>query len=102
MHPDVRRCLETGRKTLATSGAIIISSVLDHYLLGGPLTAVMMIAAVQVILAICNYTFDATPVEPLTMTATTPVIQPTKSADHPRTTQPPSHPASQPANQPSN
>lgn len=52
-------------KTLATSGAIILSSVLDHHLLGGPLTAVMVIAGVQVILAICNYTFDATPVEPL-------------------------------------
>lgn len=50
-------------KTLATSGAIIISSVLDHHLLGGPLTGVMMIAGVQVILAICNYTFDASPVE---------------------------------------
>lgn len=52
-------------KTLATSGAIILSSVLDHYLLGGPLTAVMMIAGTQVILAICNYTFDSTPVETL-------------------------------------
>lgn len=52
-------------KTLATTGAIILSSVLDHYLLGGPLTPVMMIAGVQVILAICNYTFDATPVEAL-------------------------------------
>lgn len=50
-------------KTLATTGAIILSSLLDHYLLGGPLTASMMIAAVQVIIAICNYTFDATPVE---------------------------------------
>ncbi|CAB9500854.1 UDP-galactose translocator [Seminavis robusta] len=52
-------------KTLATTGAIILSSLLDHYLLGGPLTAVMMIAGVQVIISICNYTFDATPVEPL-------------------------------------
>eukprot|EP00980_Cylindrotheca_fusiformis_P010325 scaffold2299_cov131-Cylindrotheca_fusiformis.AAC.12 len=47
-------------KTLATTGAIILSSVLDHLLLGGPLTPSMMIAGVQVILAICNYTFDAT------------------------------------------
>lgn len=48
-------------KTLATTGAILLSSVLDHLWLGGPLTPAMMIAAVQVILAICNYTFDATP-----------------------------------------
>lgn len=46
-------------KTLATTGAIILSSLLDHMLLGGPLTPSMMIAGVQVILAICNYTFDA-------------------------------------------
>jgi UDP-sugar transporter A1/2/3 len=52
-------------KTLATTGAIILSSLLDHYLLGGPLTASMMIAGVQVVIAICNYTFDATPVETL-------------------------------------
>jgi len=48
-------------KTLATTGAIILSSLLDHYLLGGPMTPSMIIAAVQVITAICNYTFDATP-----------------------------------------
>jgi UDP-sugar transporter A1/2/3 len=51
-------------KTLATTGAIILSSVLDYALLGGPLTPVMMIAGVQVVLSICNYTFDTTPVEP--------------------------------------
>jgi hypothetical protein len=28
------------------------------------LTPVMMIAGVQVVLSICNYTFDTTPVEP--------------------------------------
>ena len=50
-------------KTLATTGAIILSSLLDHLLLGGPLTPSMMIAAVQVILSICNYTFDCTPVQ---------------------------------------
>lgn len=48
-------------KTLATTAAIILSSVLDWYLLDGPLTPIMMIAGVQVILSICNYTFDATP-----------------------------------------
>lgn len=48
-------------KTLATTAAIILSSVLDWWFLGGPLTPIMMIAGVQVILSICNYTFDATP-----------------------------------------
>lgn len=49
-------------KTLATTGAIILSSVLDYLLLGGQLTPVMCIAGTQVILAIMNYTFDSTPV----------------------------------------
>jgi UDP-sugar transporter A1/2/3 len=48
-------------KTLATTGAIILSSLLDHFFLGGPLTPSMMIAGTQVIIAIVNYTFDATP-----------------------------------------
>lgn len=51
-------------KTLATTGAIVLSSALDHFLLGGPLTAIMCIAGVQVIISICNYTFDTSPVEP--------------------------------------
>lgn len=46
-------------KTLATTGAIVLSATLDHFMLGGPLTSIMCIAAVQVILSICNYTFDA-------------------------------------------
>uniref|UniRef100_A0A6U5EGX2 EamA domain-containing protein n=2 Tax=Corethron hystrix TaxID=216773 RepID=A0A6U5EGX2_9STRA len=50
-------------KTLATTGSIILSSYLDHYFLGGPLEPVMKLAGVVVILAICNYTFDRTPVE---------------------------------------
>jgi UDP-sugar transporter A1/2/3 len=49
--------------TLATTGSIILSTVIDHVWLGGPLTPVMVIAGGQVILAICNYAFDATPVE---------------------------------------
>jgi len=48
-------------KTLATTGAIILSSLLDHFFLGGPLTPSMMIAGAQVIIAIINYTFDASP-----------------------------------------
>jgi UDP-sugar transporter A1/2/3 len=50
-------------KTLATTGAIILSSVLDNLFLGGPLTPTMMIAGLQVIVAICNYTFDSTSTE---------------------------------------
>lgn len=48
-------------KTLATTGAIVLSSFLDHAVLGGPLTPVMMIAGAQVVISICNYTFDASP-----------------------------------------
>jgi UDP-sugar transporter A1/2/3 len=50
-------------KTLATTGAIVLSATLDHLMLGGPLTSIMCIAGVQVILSICNYTFDASPPE---------------------------------------
>ncbi len=48
-------------KTLATSGAIILSSILDHAFMGGPLTATMCIAGLQVIIAIADYTFDYPP-----------------------------------------
>jgi len=49
-------------KTLATTGAIVLSSFFDHWFLGGPLNAIMMIAGVNVVISICNYTFDTTPV----------------------------------------
>lgn len=48
-------------KTLATTGAIVLSSVLDHIWLGGPLTPVMMLAGCIVVLAIFDYTFDPSP-----------------------------------------
>jgi len=48
-------------KTLATTGAIVVTGVLDHLFLGGPLTPSMILTALQVIISICNYTFDATP-----------------------------------------
>merc|ERR1712238_390257 len=38
------------------------ASLLDHQLLGGPLTAIMILGSVVVINAICSYTFDPTPV----------------------------------------
>lgn len=48
-------------KTLATTGAIVLSSVLDHLWLGGPLTPAMMLAGFIVVLAIFDYTFDPSP-----------------------------------------
>ena len=70
-------------KTLATTAAIILSSLLDYYFLSGPLTPVMVIAAVQVIIAICNYTFDTTP-EPKTVNnnSSSSNIKIIKSSDH--------------------
>ena len=50
-------------KTLAVTGAILLSSLLDHYMLAGPLTPIMVIAGAQVVIAICNYTFDLTPIK---------------------------------------
>ena len=55
-------------KTLATTSAIVLSSILDHIFLGGPLTPIMILAGFQVIISICDYTFDQTaapdPVQP--------------------------------------
>jgi len=48
-------------KTLAISGSIIYAAVVDHHFLGGPLTLEMIMAAIVVIIAIFNYTFDKTP-----------------------------------------
>lgn len=48
-------------KTLATTGAIVLSATLDHYILDGPLTNIMCIAGVIVVISICNYTFDMSP-----------------------------------------
>lgn len=63
-------------KTLATTGAIALSATLDHFLLGGPLTSIMCIAGVQVIISICNYTFDASPPDaPLQPEKTSPMNQ---------------------------
>ena len=51
-------------KTLATTGAIVLSSILDHFFLDGPLTGIMMLAAVVVVLAIFDFSFDPTPPSP--------------------------------------
>eukprot|EP00981_Chlorochromonas_danica_P014751 scaffold8739_cov173-Ochromonas_danica.AAC.10 len=47
-------------KTLAAAGAIVLSTVLGHYLLGGPLDVVVSIGAIVTIISIANYTLDAT------------------------------------------
>jgi len=46
-------------KTLATTGSIVITALVDHVVLQGPLTSSMIVAGAQVILAIVMYTFDA-------------------------------------------
>jgi len=66
-------------KTLATAGSIVLSSLLDHCLLTGPLTFVMAVSGAVVILAICNYTFDATPP---TVTPAVVVVSPRLSPLH--------------------
>jgi len=48
-------------KTLATAGAIVISSIFDYILLDGSLTAVMILAGGVVISAIIDYSFDPSP-----------------------------------------
>lgn len=52
-------------KTLATTGAIVLSSVLDHVWLGGPLTTAMILSGCIVVLAIFDYSFDPTPATPV-------------------------------------
>jgi UDP-sugar transporter A1/2/3 len=47
-------------KTLAAAGAIVISTVLGHLLLDGPMDVVISIGAVVTIIAISNYTLDTT------------------------------------------
>ena len=51
-------------KTLATTGAIVLSSILDHVWLGGPMTATMMISGCIVVLSIFDYSFDPSSMVP--------------------------------------
>jgi len=46
-------------KTLATAGSIVISTLLGHFFLNGPLNVIIVIGAIAVILAIFNYTMDS-------------------------------------------
>ena len=48
-------------KTLAAAGAIVMSTVLGHYFLNGPLNMIVCIGGLTVIIAIANYTLDSTP-----------------------------------------
>lgn len=48
-------------KTLAAAGAIVLSTILGHYLLNGPLDLIVCIGAMTTIIAIANYTLDSTP-----------------------------------------
>ena len=50
-------------KTLATSGAIVFSTVFGHTFLDGPLNFYVTVGCSTVIIAIFNYTFDTTPRE---------------------------------------
>jgi len=45
-------------KTLATAGSIVISTVLGHFFLDGPLDIIMCIGSCTVIVSIFNYTMD--------------------------------------------
>lgn len=47
-------------KTLAAAGAIVLSTILGHYFLDGPLDAIVSIGGLVTILSIANYTLDAT------------------------------------------
>ena len=73
----VALCIKYGDsilKTLAVSGSILLASVADHYILGGPLTVQMCIASVVVVIAIVNYAFD-------TSSSTTPALPASKLRD---------------------
>jgi len=48
-------------KTLATTGAIVLSSIFEYLLLDGELTPVMVLSGGVVICAIFDYSLDATP-----------------------------------------
>jgi UDP-sugar transporter A1/2/3 len=60
-------------KTLATAGAIVVSTVLGHFLLDSPLNHIMALGATCVIFAIFNYTMDATP--PAAPTEPSPILE---------------------------
>ncbi|KAJ1430086.1 nucleotide-sugar transporter-domain-containing protein [Ochromonadaceae sp. CCMP2298] len=48
-------------KTLASAGAIVIATLLGHYFLSGPLDLIIALGSCVAIVAISDYTLDATP-----------------------------------------
>jgi UDP-sugar transporter A1/2/3 len=48
-------------KTLAAAGAIVLSTILGHVFLGGPLDTSIIIGSLATIISIANYTLDSTP-----------------------------------------
>ena len=48
-------------KTLAAAGAIVLSTILGHIFLNGPLDYAVVIGALATIIAIADYTYDSTP-----------------------------------------
>lgn len=48
-------------KTLAAAGAIVLSTILGHVFLDGPLDYAVVIGALATIIAIADYTYDSTP-----------------------------------------
>lgn len=55
-------------KTLATSGSIVLSAIVGYAVLDAPLDIFVVIGCLATILAISNYTWDATPVPPPAVT----------------------------------
>ena len=51
-------------KTLAAAGAIVLSTILGHMFLNGPLDTSVIIGALATIISIANYTLDSTPSSP--------------------------------------
>jgi hypothetical protein len=51
-------------KTLATAGSIVISTILGHMFLNGPIDLVMIIGSMAVIISIFNYTLDTSITSP--------------------------------------
>lgn len=49
-------------KTLAAAGAILLSTVLGHFFLDGPLDLIVCIGGMCTMIAIANYTLDSTPI----------------------------------------
>ena len=51
-------------KTLATAGAIVLSTLLEAWLFGAAIGPTVAAGSAVVIISICSYTFDATPAAP--------------------------------------